>query len=449
MINASGTSIMAERWRVMSKVLTIVTICLCCAPRAWANPKSLCTSVEDDLFACSIGRKVASICASKDLSGTSGYVQYKYGQANMPPELVYPIERRHPSKAFSYGSTGSAKSSLENLQFTVSGNSYTVYRETAAFDAVGSGILVKTRDGNAVRLNCSEARPPSNLHVLGEDGLRKLPEEALVSLDALGTWPAESPNADLLQGVRTHDFSLVEWAIKNGADVNYHGQFDVGVLGFLVDRRADAIQKERVEEYDDETIRLLDLLLAHGASPSIATVSGATAIDFLNVRGASDPVILKLLDAGWSNNYANRLYTGLVLGKSDLVEEALNRGVDPNGTVRGARYLTVALIRPCRMSWGGDEAEQLQSLAALKQLLDAGAKIHQGNKFAGGDITGVYANYGDQPNIRPVLDLLIHYASQEDKQHTIEFLTIVGAGNPKRRANYDWLLKRLKEEVSP
>jgi len=106
---------------------------------------------------------------------------------------------------------------------------------------------------------------------------------------ALGTWPAESPNLDLLQGVRTHDFSLVEWALKNGADVNYHGQFDVGVLGFLVDKRADAIQQHRGAEFDDETVRLLDLLLAHGASPSIATANGAKAIDFLNGKAAPRP----------------------------------------------------------------------------------------------------------------------------------------------------------------
>jgi hypothetical protein len=156
-------------------------------------------------------------------------------------------------------------------------------------------------------------------------------------------------------------------------------------------------------------------------------------------------VVLKLLDAGWSNDYANRLYTGLVLGKSDLVKEALNHGVDPNGMIRGARYLTVALITPCKHSWAGDEAAQQPALETLKQLLDAGATIHQGNKFEGGDITGVYSNYGAQPNIQPVLDLLIRHASQEDKQNTIDYLMMFNAVNPKRQANHDWLLRRLKE----
>jgi hypothetical protein len=62
----------------------------------------------------------------------------------------------------------------------------------------------------------------------------------------------------------------------------------------------------------------------------------------------------------------------------------------------------------------------------------------------GGDIASVYAGYGAQSNIQPVLDLLIRYASPEDKQNTIDFL-MLGAVNPKRQANFDWLLKRLKE----
>lgn len=50
-----------------------------------------------------------------------------------------------------------------------------------------------------------------------------------------------------------------------------------------------------------------------------------------------------------------------------------------------------------------------------------------------------------QPNIQPVLDLLIRYATEDDKRNTTEFLMLGPAGNPKRQANYDWLLKRLKE----
>ena len=126
------------------------------------------------------------------------------------------------------------------------------------------------------------------------------------------------------------------------------------------------------------------------------------------------------------------------------MKEALNHGVDPNGTIRGARYLTVALLGPCKHSWEGDDAAQRQALAVLKQLLNAGAKIQQGNKFAGGDISGVYAGYGAQPNIQPVLDLLIRYATEDDKRNTVEFLMLSPA-NPKRQANYAWLLKRLKE----
>ena len=61
----------------------------------------------------------------------------------------------------------------------------------------------------------------------------------------------------------------------------------------------------------------------------------------------------------------------------------------------------------------------------------------------------MYANYGAQPNVQPVLETLVRYASQEDKQNAVDFLLMAGAGNPKRQANRDWLLRRLKVQVGP
>ena len=135
-------------------------------------------------------------------------------------------------------------------------SSCTVYRETAAFDTNGAGVVVKTPDGKPSRLPCDEDRPVGDLFVLNTLGLRILPVESLVSTEGFGTWPADGPNTDLLEGVRTHDLALVAKALKNGADPNFHAAGDVGVLGALVDGRRQAITLDRVRDFDQRIRRV-------------------------------------------------------------------------------------------------------------------------------------------------------------------------------------------------
>ncbi len=69
-----------------------------------SRPKSYpshCDVGETTVFSCSIGRKVASLCASDDIGPSSGRLRYAFG-AMGKPELVYPATHR-PRKAFSYG----------------------------------------------------------------------------------------------------------------------------------------------------------------------------------------------------------------------------------------------------------------------------------------------------------------------------------------------------------
>jgi len=413
----------------------------------WADSDSLCSEEENTLFSCSIGRKLVSVCSSKDLSRASGYVQYRFGIRNRVPELVYPVEKAHPASKFSFGYDGAAKWSLYNLHFTLSGYSYTIYQYSAAFDEEGSGVRVKTPAGESYNLKCQKNPSNSDLRVLDDLGLRRLPLEALVSLESNGTWSAESPNVDLLQGVRTHDFALVTKALANGADVNFHGPNDVGVLGALVDERSQAIRLKRVEAFDAETDQLLDLLVSRGASPKISTPNGATAIDSLANR-APYRTIQKILDIGWPNDYHYRLYVGAILGNPVLVGESLSHGADPNRPIRNSRPVLSAITRASSLSERGEEAEQAQALAALELLLKAGATIDEGTPSAGGgDIVRVYSGFGNRPNIRPVLDLLIRYASLTARKNSLNWLKKIGTAgfNQERQTNLDWLLKRLAQ----
>lgn len=440
-----------RRFIAMTRFLLVIW--LCCVPLARAQ--SLCTSEETSLFTCSIGERQVSVCASKELSRTSGYVQYRAGRPEQAPELAFPAQKVHPAQHFSVGSAGSAKSSLVNLHFEQSGYSYTVYRQSAAFDTNGAGVRVKAPDGRSSRLRCREESPPSDLERLADLGLRRLPEESLVSVDELETWPADSPSADLLWGVRTHDFALVTKALAAGADINFHGPDDVGVLGSLIDGRGDALRGNRAQEFDDETERLLALLLSRGASPALSMSNGATSIDALANR-ASDRVVRTLLDAGWPKDFQYRLYAGALLGDPVLIGEALDNGADPNRPVRGARILSFALGRAGRLSDKSFAVEQARALSAVEQLLAAGARIEAGAPDGGGDIVLACAHWGANDNIQPLLDLLIRHATPAAKRYALNWARVSAdsrkAQGPDAGAsallteNILWLIDRLERQ---
>ena len=199
-------------------------------------------------------------------------------------------------------------------------------------------------------------------------------------------------------------------------------------------------------EFDEETDQLLALLLSHGASPTISTQNGGTAIDFLS-NTAPIRTIRTLLDAGWPNDYQYRLYVGALRGDRTLVQEALDRGADPNKPIRGSRHIVPAISRASSLSDKGAEAEQEQALAALELLLKAGANIDEGTpRGGGGDIVMVYAYSGNKENIKPVLDLLVRYATPAARKNSLYWLRIGAAGShPQRQTNLAWLLKRLDQ----
>lgn len=61
---------------------------------ARAKSQSHCIANEIAVFTCRIGKKIASICASKALDANQGYLQYRFGERNnieleVPPKLGY------------------------------------------------------------------------------------------------------------------------------------------------------------------------------------------------------------------------------------------------------------------------------------------------------------------------------------------------------------------------
>jgi|SRR5579872_1474539 len=157
-------------------IVPFARVVLLCLPGAVASdtisgPNPLCTSAEKPLFSCSIGKRTLSVCASPDLSATSGHLQYRFGTSLQKVELSYPASSVSPQIAFRFRSdNGSAHASDDQLSFSIGDVSYTVFVERAAFEWNGSGVLIKSHGKRIAYLLCKTARPaPDKLDEL--DGL--------------------------------------------------------------------------------------------------------------------------------------------------------------------------------------------------------------------------------------------------------------------------------------
>ncbi len=63
----------------------------------------LCTKTEKTIWTCTIQKsmKIASVCASKDLDSSKGYVQYRFGKAGKI-ELQFPASKEKTQEQFRY-----------------------------------------------------------------------------------------------------------------------------------------------------------------------------------------------------------------------------------------------------------------------------------------------------------------------------------------------------------
>src|ERR1700683_2916905 len=108
-----------------------------------ANAAStLCLANEDTIFSCRAGKKVISVCASKDLTAEHGYLQYRFG-APAKVELTIPGDQPGPPNT----SAGS-----RTLVFSGGGGAYLRFKsgdyDYVVYTAIGRGWGVK--DGVAI-----------------------------------------------------------------------------------------------------------------------------------------------------------------------------------------------------------------------------------------------------------------------------------------------------------
>ena len=138
-------------------------VCLVISPALAADAH--CRAQEQTIFACSLGTKIVAVCASHDLSPTSGYVQYRFGPKNAP-ELTFPAATEPSSRAAIQART---------LMFTGGGGAYIRFingrYHYIVYTAIGKGWGMKdgvavTKDGKLLtHFTCRDV-PVSKL---GED----------------------------------------------------------------------------------------------------------------------------------------------------------------------------------------------------------------------------------------------------------------------------------------
>lgn len=114
---------------------------------------SHCSVDELVVFNCSTGKKTVSVCASKAISTTSGYLQYRFGRLGAP-EMLIPVDMNLPSadiqaNTLMFSGGGGAYIRFNNHRF-----SYVVYTAMGRGWGEKAGIVVEKDHQLQVKLSC-------------------------------------------------------------------------------------------------------------------------------------------------------------------------------------------------------------------------------------------------------------------------------------------------------
>lgn len=142
---------------------------------------SLCLSDETAIFSCSIRSKIASLCASRDLTATTGTMIYRYGRRGAV-EMTYPDPPEPASRAFAANVDNTPG---DYVRFSRDGNTYTIHSEMirSSDPHPEAGVIVSRGPKVLATLKCGR-----NDDGLGPDAWKlmyeaKLPRDPLGSID--------------------------------------------------------------------------------------------------------------------------------------------------------------------------------------------------------------------------------------------------------------------------
>ncbi len=144
-------------------------------PQAWAGerliPGTLCQQTEQVVFSCPLrGKaKIVSLCGTKDLSATEGYLSYRFGTAKRI-ELAFPPDRRDTQKRFRYAHYLRYRVDRTNVSFTNEGHTYIVFD---SYDGESTPV-VQERGVQVSRTEASDAEVTLLCHAPVRGSLSRL-----------------------------------------------------------------------------------------------------------------------------------------------------------------------------------------------------------------------------------------------------------------------------------
>jgi len=130
------------------------------AQKTKLQPNTLCARDERVIFGCILKQpaRIVSVCASKNLTSETGYLQYRFGVPGKI-ELEFPKDRTGTQQKFEYSHYFRARVDLTEINFTVDGVSYSVFddyqgEEKPAVSEQGVAINWPGTNKKEVRLIC-------------------------------------------------------------------------------------------------------------------------------------------------------------------------------------------------------------------------------------------------------------------------------------------------------
>lgn len=123
---------------------------------------SHCNEQEQIVFSCSLGKKIVSVCASPELTPSSGYLQYRFGAKNAL-ELILPASKNSSQRATILANTLMfAGGGGGYLRFINGRYQYIVYTAIGKGWGTKEGVLVKKGAQQVANLKCRDI-PTSQL----------------------------------------------------------------------------------------------------------------------------------------------------------------------------------------------------------------------------------------------------------------------------------------------
>ena len=152
---------------------------------AFAAGPTLCKADELVVFSCSTGARIASVCASRDISKTGGFMQYQFGRTD-GVELAFPDPGARPADVFSSGTLMFSGGGGAWLRLGKAPFSYTVFTAIGKWGRSGSpadvaGVAVAKDGKEFANFPCRKASAAAS--ELGPDFFDKLGLKASNSAD--------------------------------------------------------------------------------------------------------------------------------------------------------------------------------------------------------------------------------------------------------------------------